>query len=243
MYQQVGSAIELALNEFIADQPEPVQSAAKQLLAEIEIARNSEVARQQFEALRGRKNLKVHLGSGPRARPGWVNIDIIPPPAELPPDTVQIFSDLRVGPLPMDDGCAEYIYSSHFLEHLEYPAGLRLMRDCLRLLQPGGVFRAGLPDFKTSFRAYVEGDHSRFNMVNPLKKLPALEESTMSIVDHINFGVYQNGQHKCIYDEDKISLALKSVGFSSVDITDYKEGIDPGDKVRRRYSFYVEAVK
>jgi hypothetical protein len=32
-------------------------------------------------------------------------------------------------------------------------------------------------------------------------------------------------------------------GFTSVEITDYRDGMDPASELRRRYSFYVEATK
>jgi hypothetical protein len=46
-----------------------------------------------------------------------------------------------------------------------------------------------------------------------------------------------------IYDEEKLILILRRMGFNSVFISSYQEGIDPDDSVRQRYSFYIEAVK
>jgi hypothetical protein len=73
--------------------------------------------------------------------------------------------------------------------------------------------------------------------------LPGLDPATTTLVDHINYGVYQNGEHKFIYDEEKICLVLRSLGFGSVNITPYREGLDPPNELRQRYSFYVEAIK
>ena len=227
--------------------PEGVRRAAQNLLDEIEIDRISREAAAQFEALGGLKELKLHLGAGADVRDGWVNIDLALrfPPGVSPtagPGTVFINYDLRRG-IRLEDGSAAYVYSSHFFEHLEYKAGLRLMRDCHRVLRAGGVFRISLPNFKGLFDSYVRGDHEYTSMVNIREVLPDVEPGTETLVDQVNYGVYQCGEHKCIYDQEKLVLLLRRIGFSSVGETPYKEGVDPSDELRRKYSFYVEAVK
>jgi SAM-dependent methyltransferase len=145
-------------------QPEPVKRALRSLLDEVRLARATTAAAPQFAALRGEKGLLLHLGCGNHLKDGWVNLDLnlngtAPelPPQRLP-QTRFILYDLRSGTLPLDDESCELIYSSHFFEHLEHDDGVRLMRDCHRVLQPGGTFRAALPDFPELFRAYLERD-------------------------------------------------------------------------------------
>lgn len=213
-----------------------------------ETSRNSP---QDWRALEGRKDLKLHLGAGKDVKPGWVNVDLSFKPRRgvddlSDSDTVMIEHDLRRG-LPVQDESCAYIYSSHFFEHLEYGDGLRLMRDCHRALRPGGVFRVALPVFKDLFSRYLqvgEGpDLSAEQSAGILKRMPDLEPDTETMVDWINYGVYQNGEHKYIYDEKKIMLLLRKLGYSSVIESEYTEGVDPDTEIRRRYSFYVEAVK
>jgi hypothetical protein len=230
-------------------QPEPIQAAARTLFQEIRLARAVRHAGRQFAALDGAKDLKLHLGCGSELKSGWLNVDLnlngtvpeIDP--GLAPDTRFILYDLRSGKLPLADESCSIVYSSHFLEHLEYRQGLRLMRDCHRVLQPQGTFRAGLPAFRQSFRKYVDGDHAHFNLYSIYDVRPELDPATTTLVDHINYGVYQNGEHKFIYDEEKICLVLRSIGFGSVSIAPYREGLDPSSELRQRYSFYVEAIK
>lgn len=228
-------------------QSEDLRVAVRNLLNEIKAVRISRAAAKTFGALKGKRNLKVHVGAGDDIKLGWVNIDLalrIPPHIDpaAHPDTVFINYDLRRG-LPLDDGSCDLIYSSHFFEHLEYAQGLRLMADCFRALRPGGVFRISLPNFKGMFEAYLKGDAVYMDGVNIREVLPAVEEGTETLVDHVNYGVYQYGEHKCVYDEEKIILLLKRIGYSRVAESDYREGIDPASSLRRRYSFYVEAVK
>ena len=224
-----------------------IRAAILNLLDEIKIAKMTRDSGRSFQRLKGKKGLKVELGGGRNPRSGWVNIDLavrFPPDVDpiMDSDTVIINYDLRGG-LPLEEGSCDYIYSVHFFEHLEYRHGLKLMRDCHRALRAGGTFRIVLPNFRRAFEAYLRGDSKYFDLVDIREKLPEVEPGTETLVDHINYGVYQRGEHKCIYDEEKIILILQKIGYRSVALSSYQEGIDPDSLSRLRYSFYVEAVK
>jgi predicted SAM-dependent methyltransferase len=247
LVNRVGRTVKEALRARVDAQPDGLRTAIRNLWNEIRTARIARSAAGSFAALKGRQNLKVHVGAGDEIKPGWVNIDLmLRPPHGFDPaahaDTVLINYDLRRG-LPLEVESCELIYSSHFFEHLEYGQGLRLMRDCFRALKPGGTFRLALPNFRGLFEAYLKGDEAYVDGINIREVLPEVEPGTETFVDHINYGVYQYGEHKYIYDEDKLILILKRIGYSRVAASDYREGIDPASSVRRRYSFYVEAVK
>ena len=225
----------------------PITAAVINLLGEIIVAARTPISRMRFRALRTKKDLKVHLGCGADIRPGWINIDLGLTPwsgVNTSPrhGATVIKHDLRRG-LPLEADSCDFIYSSHFFEHLEYRYGLKLMRDCYRVLRPGGIFRAALPNFRGGFDAYLRGDYKYVELINIFEVLPDVEPGTETLVDHINYGVYQHGEHKCIYDEEKFMLVLRRIGFNSVSTSSYQEGIDPDDPVRQRYSFYIEAVK
>jgi SAM-dependent methyltransferase len=240
-------AVKRAILHRIDAQPETLKVAILNLWSEIKIARMVRDSAKCLHALKGKKGLKVQLGCGDDIKLGWVNFDL---ELKLPrgidsaahPRTMIINYDLRLG-LPLDDNSCDFIYSSHFFEHLEYRHGLQLIRDCYRALRPGGVFRIALPNYRGLFEAYLRGDYKYVELIDILKVLPEVEPGTETLVDHINYGVYQHGQHKCIYDEEKIILILKKIGYSSVALSSYKKGIDPNTPVRQRYSFYMEVVK
>ena len=227
-------------------QPESLRNALSNLKNEFKIARIARAAKDKFNSLAGMQNLKIHLGCGPYIKSGWVNIDLADRPPVVDsngfPGTTFINYDLRLG-LPLSDGSAEMIYSSHLFEHLEYKHGLRLLRDCHRVLRPDGVFRIVLPDFKSSFGAYLRADEKHFDLYDIHDVMPELEPGTETLVDHINYGVYESGDHKCIYDEEKIMTLLRNLGYKSVQQSSYREGLDPSEPIRLRHSFYVEAVK
>jgi SAM-dependent methyltransferase len=241
------SALKGAIHNHILLRSEFVRDAWNLLWTEVRIAATVRRSAARFRALQGRRGLKVHLGCGDDLRAGWVNIDLDPRPGALPPGasaagTVYIAHDLRRG-LPLEDGSCDLVYSSHLLEHLDPRHGLYLMRECHRALRPGGVFRAALPDFRGLFDAYLRGDAGYLDLVDIRKALPYLEPGTESLVDYVNNGVYQNGEHRCIYDEDKLLRILRRIGFASAEAVAYQDGLDPPGPLRRRYSFYVSACR
>ena len=150
--------------------------------------------------------------------------------------------DLRLG-LPLESCSCSFIYSSHFFEHLEFRHGLKLMTDCYRVLKPGGTFRLVLPDYREIFRAYLQGNAEYYSLIDDRWLGSMRHQNTATVVDYVNYAVYQHGEHKIIYDEDKLILLLQDLGYSSASRTDHKEGLDSGEPVRRRYSLFVEAIK
>lgn len=223
-----------------------VRRAKRNLHLEQRIERYNQEAQGAFRRLQGRQGLKVHLGCGPDVRAGWINLDLNPSRnaksfEERADGGIYINYDLRQG-LPLETNSCSYFYSSHFFEHLEYECGVKLMEDCFRALQPGGVFRIVLPDMKSLFAAYLKNDIEYFKLLDPLLA-PEIEPKTATPIDYINYGVYQFGEHKYIYDQEKLIKVLKSIGFSDAVVSSFQPGIDVDTPTRRRYSFYVEARK
>ena len=81
---------------------------------------------------------RLNLGSGAIVKAGYLNVDLLP--------GGDLTLDLRRG-LPFDSDCCERIVSEHFFEHLDYPDMVgTVLRECLRVLQPGGELRISVPD-------------------------------------------------------------------------------------------------
>ena len=247
MTRATAMPISSLLRKPLRSQPAGVKAAARQLMAELKLARACRGSRKAFAGLRGRTGVKVHLGCGPDVRTGWVNVDLFlgtPPPIDpvKQPDTVLIVHDLREG-LPLEAGCCDIIYSSHFFEHLSFAHGLKLMTDCYRALRLGGVFRIVLPDFRKAFDAYVRHDVPYFSMLDQHQLLSRFDPENRTFVDYINYVVYQYGEHVMIYDEEKVTHVLKRLGYGDVSPSEHRQGMDPDNELRRKYSFYIEATK
>jgi predicted SAM-dependent methyltransferase len=92
---------------------------------------------------------KVNLGCGASYHPEWINLDFVPHSNEV------VQCDLRKN-LPFADGVCSAVYHSHVLEHFRRNQGELFIRECFRVLSPGGVIRVVVPDLETIARLYLE---------------------------------------------------------------------------------------
>lgn len=73
----------------------------------------------------------------------------------LPYPNVRYVCDVSRG-LPFDNGSVEEIYSSHFLEHLADRDVLPFLRECHRVLRPGGTVELIVPDLPAILWRFLE---------------------------------------------------------------------------------------
>ena len=66
-----------------------------------------------------------------------------------------LIHDLKKG-IPYDDCSVDMVYHSHFLEHLPKESAPGFLRECRRVLKPGGIIRVVVPDFEQVSRAYLD---------------------------------------------------------------------------------------
>lgn len=181
-----------------------------------------------------RKDLCLNLGCGPQTLAnGWLNVDI-----SRGPD-IDIVWDLgQTWPFP-DESCAA-IFCEHTIEHLSRNDGARFLRECFRVLQPGGVVRLSTPDAERFLRSYAgNGEFLRH---------PSFSEPIETPLDRINAMMRENGQHLWVYDRESLALALTRAGFSRVLEQEFGEsahtrlqGLD--SQGRAFESFYIEGIK
>jgi predicted SAM-dependent methyltransferase len=90
--------------------------------------------------------LLLNLGCGSTTHPRWVNIDQIPGPHVR-------LHDLRHG-IPYSDSVADVCYSSHVIEHMSPDGARAFVGEQHRVLKPGGIIRAVVPDLEVICRNY-----------------------------------------------------------------------------------------
>jgi len=106
----------------------------------------------------------VNLGCGPVFVDSaeWINLDF------SPASTAVVKANL-LDRLPLVDNSASVVYSSHFLEHVPRSAVPVFLRECFRILEPGGVVRLVLPDLENMVQEYLRrrnaGEHERADFV------------------------------------------------------------------------------
>ena len=200
---------------------------------------------------------KVNLGCGLAVAPDWINVDgsLNALVATMPkclhrlaysltgaqkyydkPEYLRLLGehrfvhhDLSYG-LPFSDGVADYIYSSHFLEHLFRKDAAFLLEEALRVLKPGGTLRISIPDLEYAVSLYIAG------------KKDKMLSSYFFVEDDDSY----YARHKYMYDYEMLSQLLESVGFDEVRRRAFSQGVTPDIEEldnRAEDSLFVEAHK
>ena len=91
----------------------------------------------------------INVGCGDAPLPGFVNLDL--------DRAADIRLDVRDG-LPFADGTVDGVYSEHFVEHLTQAELVNFLRECRRVLRPGGTVRMATPDLAELVRCYGDPD-------------------------------------------------------------------------------------
>jgi predicted SAM-dependent methyltransferase len=211
------------------------RSAWRELRHELAIQRRHIGAVRNARRLHGQSRLKLHLGCGPKRRAGWINIDL-QKAADLQLDVREDF--------PFEAGTASIIYSEHFLEHLEYPTEVaHVLRESLRVLEPGGLFSVGVPDAGEVLLQYAGGElpalMQEWSRDKDLQWFPPWVWATPMHL--VNFFFRQGRDHKYAYDFETLARVLKEAGFPDVTRRDFDPRSDSED--RREGTLYVDARK
>lgn len=198
--------------------------------------------------------VKVNLGCGMQVAPGWVNVDgsLNAMIADSPQwvcslayrfsgareyysrehycatlrNNFFIHHNLAYG-IPLQNEAADFVYSSHFLEHLDRVSGHRLVEECFRVLKPNGVLRIAVPDLEHAWEMYRRGEKER-------------------MVNDFFFGDDSGGlgQHRYAYDCEMLTSLLRDIGFVDIERAEFQRGATPDLPLldnREEYTLFVEA--
>jgi predicted SAM-dependent methyltransferase len=173
-------------------------------------------------------SLRLHVGSGKSPKAGWVNIDVLGHPVDLA-------WNIQRG-LPFRTETIRAVFHEHVLEHFTKTDGLRLLRECHRVLEPGGILRVGVPDLHAFIQSYVAQGTGLLADTFPRETPTAA----------FNKLVYEHG-HKAMYDADSLCDLFHVAGFSSARRVPFAVSqlgeLCPDSPVRERGTLYVEAAK
>ena len=148
-------------------------------------------------------------GAGPKYHP---NFDAMPGP------DVDVIYDLRKG-IPLPDSSVGEIYSGDFYEHLTFEEGLALLKQCKRVLKPGGFISFVIPDIVGNVRVHPELD-------------PTIQSLLYGTRRH-SFDV-----HKMWYTPELMRYILVHEGWEVIDI-EYLEGEHMKFMVRAKNASYA----
>jgi predicted SAM-dependent methyltransferase/glycosyltransferase involved in cell wall biosynthesis len=223
---------------------------------------------------------KLNLCCGPNIFPydGWVNVDhfdftdyiqnylATADPAHMVPHQQGIAHFLRRGgsgqfikasavePLTMfSDNMFEFIYLGQAVEHFHFETQVpALLKECLRILKPGGIIRITTPDINKLLVAYQMHDMDRFNDEQPpiYKTLDRAGQLAMLIFGSFGPNCTQTNYegHFFNYTEKSLTRQLEEAGFKEIESTWPRCGKNKTIALEVRdegysHSMIVEAVK
>lgn len=94
------------------------------------------------------KYLNAGCGDIYNKSPEWVNADF----GGKRDGVVQVN---LLGRLPWDDNTFDAVFSSNMLEHFTKIQGQAFVKECIRILKPGGILRIVVPDLEDVCREYI----------------------------------------------------------------------------------------
>ena len=194
------------------------------------------------------KEVKINLGSGFVGLRDWINYDnsivariskhkwllnilvnlgFLPKKfAEVkwPPITTQ---DCRKN-IPLKDNSVDFVYTSHFLEHLYRFETIRVIKECFRVMKSGATIRIALPDMDKIIKLYLNRD-KKFGFDAHDNKIAYTPADILSS----HFYAYEWNQskkpglitrlqelflrrHKWMYTAESMINLLKHIGFKNI---------------------------
>lgn len=191
---------------------------------------------------------RLHLGCGSITPDGWINLDgswnawlakyptlrkLFKRLSVLPDGLLDtnwtsniLVHDVRKK-LPFKDNYFSAIYASHLLEHLYFDEAERLLKECQRILSPGGVLRMVVPDLRAIILEYLDGTSANklsdsqesiapADLLNNKLLLRYKNPPTGNIFYKIYKCFKDIHSHKWMYDADSLSKIFERAGFVSV---------------------------
>ena len=153
---------------------------------------------------------KLQLGAGENIRTGWLNTDL----HGYGRGGKLVYLDVRK-PFPLPDATFDLVYSEHLLEHLTYAEGQRCLRECLRVLRPGGTIRTATPSLERLAQLYAGGELQQRYVRWAVGALePEVDVPLPGVVVN-NF--FRSWGHRFIYDAQTLRHALVEAGFVDVE--------------------------
>lgn len=105
--------------------------------------------------------MKINIGGGNFHQKGWLNLDY---PFEAQAhkrkfNLIDIKHNLMSGePFPVTSDSVSIYYSEHCIEHLTMDAGVFMLKEVYRTLNPGGALRIAFPDSDKLYDNYMGSD-------------------------------------------------------------------------------------
>jgi hypothetical protein len=132
--------------------------------------------------------IRLNLGAGGTVIPGFTPVD-----RKLGGEVFPLAA--------YADGSVAEIYASHVLEHFSFRDVEEVLREWVRVLEPGGTLRLAVPNFAWIARTYLD----------------APESQDVPIQGYVMGGhVDEDDVHGCIFDKDGLAELMAALGLTNI---------------------------
>ena len=151
---------------------------------------------------------KLQLGAGGNAPAGWLNSDIEPGKEEIYLDAA--------GRYPFGDGSFQYIFAEHVIEHIPWEAGLRMLKECYRVLAKGGKIRIVTPNLTKFIQLLTDSpDDVQRRFIAAKLRFHGWPVTPVIGAYILNKEVRDWG-HQFLYDSATLRKTFEQAGFNNV---------------------------
>ena len=152
-----------------------------------------------------KKNLNI--GAGRFRHPYWTNVDFNSDWYKRFNMKIHINHDLfSRKQIPINDNEVNLIYCSHTIEHIDDSSALFLLKECYRLLKPGGGVRFTMPNINLLYDAFLRDDLDLFQDIETRRAIAKQNPKYVSIEQYFLDQVSgQIAEKDTITDCDKLS--------------------------------------
>jgi predicted SAM-dependent methyltransferase len=162
---------------------------------------------------------KLHLGAGGNDPTGWLNTDVFPTREEVYLNATKLY--------PFSDGSFQYVFSEHMIQAVPWEGGVAMLKECYRVLAPGGKLRVVTPNLAKFVQLLIgnpDVDAKRF--MEAKMRFHGWPESPVTGAYIFNRQARDWGT-QFLYDPATLRKSLELAGFKQ--ITEYRvdEKTDP----------------
>lgn len=225
---------------------------------------------------------RLHLGCAYKTPTGWINVDgswnarlarfplarkllkklhVFPDSLlNMPWSPNILIHDVRK-PLPFQENSMSVIYASHLLEHLYLNESKRLLCECFRVLEPGGILRLVVPDLQAIVLEYqgerLIGDPkdpihalNRADRLNRRLLMREPELKRLSLPHKLYTALTDFHSHKWMNDAESLIAYVQASGFVQVEEKKFLqssiegiEEVEEAERVLNGAGVCVEGIK
>jgi predicted SAM-dependent methyltransferase len=155
---------------------------------------------------------KLQLGTGSNVYSDWLNTDI----SDFKRKNEVVYLDARQS-FPLPDEAFDYVFSEHMIEHLTYAEGQQCLRECRRVMRPGGRIRIATPSLDHLLPLYGDdlSDVQRRYIRWAIDSF--VEDVDAYLPGFVLNNMFHNFEHRFLYDRETLRHSLASVGFVAVE--------------------------